>query len=215
MQVFRDLQKYAYITSLVCIFLPGIACSMMLPLSTEELKAQSDVILRGTVENVTGQWSRDHMVIVSHVEVCVHDIYKGALDKSLVTSKEVVPGTLYQDFITVEFDGGAIDDLEFGVSDMPRFQKDEEVILFLAVEPSRVKDTIYKLVGSAQGKYIIDDGLVKKEGFTVLLEKEEDKVLVDNHIPVEELVEKIDENRDAFIHIDRTETKGNGHENGS
>jgi hypothetical protein len=143
----------------------------------------------------------------------VHDIYKGKLDDTLATSREITPGILSKDFVTVEFDGGKIDDLDFSVSDMPEFNKGEEVIVFLKIAESSIKDKIYKLVGSAQGKYIIDtDGIVKKENFSVLLEKEEDQALIDNHIPVEELVEKIDDNRGAFIHVDRSKKEGDSDE---
>jgi hypothetical protein len=185
----------------------------MLPQSTEQLKMKSDAVLRGTVEEVKCLWSNDNMQIVTHVEISVHDVYKGKLDETLVTSREIVPGTLSKDFITVEFDGGKIDDVEFSVSDMPQFKNGEEVIVFLKIEKSRIKNNVYKLVGSAQGKYIIDDdGIVKKENFSVLLEKEDDKALIDNHIPVEELVEKIDDNRGAFIHVDRSQNGGDSDE---
>jgi len=209
MQVFHGFKKLSTIVCLLISFLPGISHAIMLPQSTEQLKIKSDVVLRGTVEQITCLWSTDHMQIVTHVEISVHDIYKGKLDDTLSTSREISPGILSKDFITVEFDGGKIDDLDFSVSDMPTFNKGEEVIIFLKIAPSRIKNNIYKLVGSAQGKYVIDtDGIAKKENFSVLLEKEEDKALVDNHIPVEELIEKIDDNRGAFIHIDRSQKEG-------
>jgi hypothetical protein len=205
MQVSRESIKNTIIVCFIMLFLPKTGYSVMLPLSTEELKTNADVVLRGNVEEVKSLWSNDHMVIVTHVEIGVNYVYKGKLNEALVTSREIVPGELSKDFITIEFDGGKVDDIEFSVSDMPKFTEGTEVIVFLKIKKSRIKNNVYKLVGLAQGKYIIDDdGVVKKEGFTTIASgKEDEPSLIDNNIPVEELVEKIDENRGAFIYIDR------------
>ncbi len=179
----------AYVIIIVFLITsPSLA--LMIPLSTEELADKSEVVIKGKVDDVQGKWSRDKNLIVTQVSVIIDKIYKGKLDEEKVV---------------VEFDGGEVDGVGFGVSDSARFNKGEEVLLFLKPAQSKVKGMIYNLIGSAQGKYSIDEnGIAHKEGFSVFIEKDEDKSIIDNDVPLDSLLRKMGyEPGHAFIWIDR------------
>ena len=175
----------------VVIFITSPVTALMIPLSTEELTDQSELVIRVTVEDIQGKWSKKKDVIVTQVSIIIDKIYKGTLDEEKVI---------------VEFDGGEVDGVGFGVSDTAQFTKGEEVLVFLKSGLSKVDGFVYNLIGAAQGKYIIDEeGIAKKEGFSVFIAKEEDKTLIDNNISVDTLIKKISgDDGHAFIWIDRS-----------
>jgi hypothetical protein len=181
--------------------------SVMLPLSTEELLKQSDVVIRGKVIKTIGVWTKDKNAIVTHVYINVIDILRGKLAENTIVDTAEISDGIANPVIIVEHLGGEVDGIGMGMSESPRFQVDEEVVLFLKSAESLVEGTIYIVIGDAQGKYTIDaNGIAHKEGFSVLIENEEDKNIIDNDIPASTLLEKIGAGH-AFIYIDRRKKK--------
>jgi len=173
------------------------AYAIMIPLSTEQLTSDSDTVVRGSVLNIESKWTKKKETIVTQVSVSVIEVLDGEIREQLVSAQDMLSEDVSRNVITVEYDGGEVDGIGFGVSDSPKFKEREEVVLFLKEGKSKVAGEVYALVGSAQGKYAVDeDGIVKKE---------EDKKLIDNHISLNALVDKIDGDAGhSFIWVDRS-----------
>jgi len=145
----------------------------MIGLSTEELAKSSDVIVRGMVESVQSEWSADGRTIITRASVLVDDVIGGK-----VTGNRVM----------VEYPGGEVDGIGLKVSDVSPLMEGEDVLLFLSPETERMGVFVRKMVGNAQGEYRIDrKGIARKRGFTLADRKD----VIDNDIPVEELIGKI------------------------
>jgi hypothetical protein len=105
--------------------------------------------------------------------------------------------------VLVEYEGGEVDGIGMGASDVPQLEEGEEVILFLKSGKSRVAGNVQNVVGAAQGKYSIgEDGIARKGGFSVvgpnfgkekegIEPKKEIKDIIDNDIPADKLIKKI------------------------
>jgi hypothetical protein len=190
----------------ISILVPSVY-PVALPISTEELTQQSDVIIRGKVLEATGVWTKNADAIVTQVYINVIDVLRGKLQENAVINTVTIFEDIANPVIIVECLGGEADGIGMGVSDIPHFQVDEEVILFLKPQASLVSGTVYTIIGDAQGKYTIDDqGIARKNGFTVFLEKEEDKHIIENNVPAENLIDKISEPH-AFVSLDRRTKK--------
>jgi hypothetical protein len=177
--------------------------AVALPISTEELTQQSDVIIRGKVLEATGVWTKNADAIVTQIYINVIDVLRGQLQENAVINTVTIFEDIANPVIIVECLGGEADGIGMGVSDIPHFQVDEEVILFLKPQASLVAGIVYTIIGDAQGKYTIDaQGIARKNGFTVFLEKEEDKHIIENNVPAETLIDKISEPH-AFVYLDR------------
>ena len=179
----------------VVIFIASSVAALMIPLSTKELTDKSELVIRGKVEDVRGIWSKQKDVIVTQVTISIDKIYKGVCDEEKVI---------------IEFDGGEVDGVGFGVSDSAKFNQGEEVLVFLKPAESKVKGMVFNIVGDAQGKYDIDENdIAHKDGFSVFIDKEEDTTIIDNDLPVDSLLRKMGyEPGHAFIWIDRREKGG-------
>ncbi len=158
----------------IAILFPTPATAIMLPLSTPELAKKSDIIVKGLVEGIEAFWAKDKSAIVSWASIRIEEIIKGSFSKKR---------------LIVEYDGGEVDGVGFGVSDAVRMIEGEQVLLFLKSGKSkRDGSLIFNLIGQSQGKYTIDaNGICKKSGFAVVGGED----IIDNNIECEKLIEII------------------------
>jgi hypothetical protein len=145
----------------------------MIGLSTEELTKNSEIVIRGEVENVEPQWSKDGSIIFSRAVIIIND---------------VVAGDVAENKIIVEYEGGEMEDIGFRVSDVSPLVKGDHVILFLKSGESKRDGFVRNIVGKNQGKYIIGkDGIARKSGFSIVGGEN----LIDNNVPMDALINKI------------------------
>lgn len=173
----RFLQKIREVSLflLMLCFLPSQSLAIMKGLSTEELTKASEIVVIGDVEDVEAHWSKDGSTIFTSASIVIGDTVKGKI---------------YQERVTVEYEGGEIGDIGLKVSDVAPMGKGEKVLLFLKSGMSKGDGTVYNIVGQAQGKYTIDDKeIARKDGFSIVSGQD----IIDNNIPVEELIKKIRE----------------------
>lgn len=104
-------------------------------LSFERLVAESDVIVRGRVEELKTRQASDQRSIMTVVKVSVERQFKGPTISSL----------------TIEQPGGTIGDIVQGVPGLPEFSSDEKIIIFL----KRHRRDVYRIVGGKQGKFSV------------------------------------------------------------
>ncbi len=172
------MSKRLIIIKLLClittIYIPASpASALMKALSTEQLTALSDTIIRGEVVDVKAQWSKDRKTIYTTAEIAVREAIKG----------KSVPET-----VTVRYRGGEAGDTGLRVSDTAELKKGEDVLLFLRTAESRANGKIHRITGKAQGKYTIGrDGIARKSGFTAIKGKD----IIDNNIAIDLLTDKI------------------------
>ena len=179
-----------------CLALSQSSEALVVGMSTQELTRESDIVIRGRVVGIKAQQA---------------DTFFGIVTKATVEIVDVVKGTLRQRRVIVEYDGGEIEGKEVVVSDAPRMEAGEEVLLFL--ESGRARrphenrgaslgflNVAYRVVGDAQGKYRIDErGIARKDGFSLVSDdgaegkRADGKAgdLIDNEIPVTHLIKKI------------------------
>lgn len=104
-------------------------------LSFERLIAESDVIVRGRVEEIKTRQASDQRSVMTIVKVSVEMQFKGPIITSL----------------TIEQPGGTIGDIVQGVPGLPEFSSNEKVIIFL----KRHRRDFYRIVGGKQGKFSV------------------------------------------------------------
>lgn len=147
--------------------------AVMSGLTTEELVSEADLVVDGTVEQVVSRWSQDGRVIVSSATVAVIETVRGKTAKR---------------YVTVEYPGGEIGDVGMKVSDMQPFNTGESVLLFLRVLRTSSEGEVHRLVGKAQGKYVIGkDSIARKSGYSLVGGNE----IVDDDIDINELKRKV------------------------
>ena len=169
----RNFFVMKFICLIVTCFLPSQSLAIMVGMSTEELTRASETVIRGEVENVETQWSKDGKTIFTSVTISKTDVIKGRN---------------IQKRIIVEYEGGEIGEIGYRVSDVEPLRKGEKVILFLKLGKSKKDGIVFNIVGKGQGKYTIgNDGIARKGGFSIISGEE----VIDNNIPVEVLVNKI------------------------
>ncbi len=147
--------------------------AIMRAMSTEDLTIESDIVVRGEVKDVKAHWSRDGKSIIS---------------RALIMKQNMIKGISGRRTLIVEYEGGEIGDIGLRVSDISPLSEGEQVILFLRVGKSNKNGEAFHIVGKGQGKYVIDnEGIARKRGYSVM----EGDNIIDNNIPVEELIDKI------------------------
>lgn len=162
--------------SLIC-FLSSQSLAVMRGLSTEELTRNSEAVVTGEVEDVESYWSEDGKTIFTSASILV---------------SENIRGRVLQRRITIEYEGGEIGDIGLKVSDVVPLKKGEKVLLFLKSGKGKRDGIVYNIVGKAQGKYTIgNDRIARKRGFSLISGED----VIDNNIPVDELIKKIREVR--------------------
>jgi hypothetical protein len=141
------------ITTMLFLFFPaGKAGALMLELSMEELTAEADSVVVGTVKTAYSQWNDEQTAIYTKVIVSLENSLKGASSSQNITI--IIPG-------------GKIDGITQIVSDTPAFEPGEQVILFLEDLPRQVearhwyRPWQYGVFGNFQGKIEIVDNTVE------------------------------------------------------
>ena len=146
--------------------------SLMVGLSTEELTRNADIVVVGEVRDLYSYWSEDGKRILTRAKVTVNEYAKGK----------------YHAEVDVEYEGGEVGGIGYRVSDVAPLTTGESVLLFLKVKQIERNFNVFSIVGNAQGKYGVKDGIASKTGFTVVKGTEN---VIDNNIPVEYLLNKI------------------------
>jgi len=150
----------------------SLAAALMIGLSTEDLTRSSDVVLQGEVVDVAAYWSEDGKIMT----------------RATVRKDIAVRGSITEERVVVEYEGGEIGDIGMKVSDVATLRKGEKVLLFLKSSKNRKNEAVHSIVGKAQGKYTVgEDGIARKKGYSL----ESGGGVVDNDIPAERLIEKI------------------------
>lgn len=124
------------------LFLPvllGDAAAQVRKLTLDELVSKSEIIFTGSVVDKHSEWNAGKTRIYTRVTVEVAEYFKGeGLDNT----------------ITVTHLGGEVGDVGELYTGAARFEKDEEVILFV----KRDSRGNMRVTGSNQGKYRISSG---------------------------------------------------------
>ena len=130
----QALRNYSF---LLVMILSGFYFSSFAQLSSSGIKILSekaDVILTGKVTQQTSSWNENKTRIYTHATIQVEEFIKGNNGGSSVT---------------VTYLGGEVGDIGEMYSHMPRFEKDENVLLFLKKE---TKTSDYKVLNGEDGK---------------------------------------------------------------
>lgn len=106
--------------------------AVMVKLETKDLTDQAEAVVLGTVTETKAQWNEGKTKIVTLTTVKIAETIKGDL------KGEIQVRTL----------GGEVDGLAQLVPGMPKFKKEQEIVIFLKNE-----DKAWHVVGMGQGKY--------------------------------------------------------------
>jgi hypothetical protein len=117
-------------------FAGTVHATTMVPLDLAALARRADRVLIGRVETVESHFTADHDAIYTEVTIRVERAYKGAAQ----------PG----ETVVVRREGGTVGKLGMHVYGAPRFQPNEEVVVFLERRGSATW-----VVGMAQGKMTV------------------------------------------------------------
>lgn len=120
----------------------------MIELSTKDLADNSVEIISGEVTDIQSHWNEDKTYIFTSVTVRVEESFKGVVDA--------------ESFIIIEVPGGEVGEIGLAVEHAPRFEIDEEVIVFL----KPFEKAAYRVTGWEQGKYTVENGVVEEKGLT-------------------------------------------------
>jgi hypothetical protein len=115
----------------------GHLSAQSIPLSTQQLTLQSDVVAVGTVSATQCEWNANKTRINTRVTIAVREFLKG--------------GGVEQQ-ITVLTPGGEIGDVGELYCGAARFQKDEEVVVFAKKQTGPAM----QVAGGAMGKFTIE-----------------------------------------------------------
>ena len=139
---------FALILFIVVSLFPGLASTAMINMNMEQLTAEADTIVMGTVIKQESAWNTEHTAIYTDVTVEVEEVIKGS------------PGGE----VTFRCAGGIVGEIGMRTSNDPVFQDGERVIIFLSTE-----DTPSSLVGLSQGKYTVSNDEVTSDGQSLLV----------------------------------------------
>lgn len=128
----------AGLLAVLLIFLlpPSAGATAVIRLAPEELAARSSLVGEGEVLSVRSVRSADGKKIVSRVRLRLDERWKGE------EAREV----------EIAVPGGTVGELTQIVQGMPAFEEGEEVLVFLE---RPVRETAYRVVGLAQGKFSV------------------------------------------------------------
>lgn len=160
------------------------AFTMMIKLPLQRLTQAADVIILGDVEDIRCEWSLNKEIILTVTTLKIKEVWKGNVRYSRVF---------------IQTPGGKIGDLGLRVSDVPVFQKGEEVLVFLKTieNVSHLRNSFsvslnylpsFSVFGKAQGKYSFDKNMNAWKWGYLLLDKDNDK---DNELTLFELEARI------------------------
>jgi len=132
----------------------GSAVALMEALSISTLVKASTSIIRGEVIDTQAMWSESGDAIVTRATIRVQSDFKRQVSEELVT---------------VEYLGGEVGEIGMMVSDSPQMFAGEEVIIFLEPSEASTDQQRFHVVGSAQGKFTLEeDGMGRTMGFTLV-----------------------------------------------
>ena len=132
----------------------GSAVALMEALTISTLVKASTSIIRGEVVDTQAMWSESGDEIVTRATIRVQNDFKRQVSEELVT---------------VEYLGGEVGEIGMMVSDSPQMFAGEEVIIFLEPSEASTDRQRFHVVGSAQGKFTLEeDGMVRTMGFTLV-----------------------------------------------
>ena len=132
----------------------GSAVALMEALSISTLAKASTSIIRGEVIDTESMWNESGDEIVTRATIRVQSDFKRQVSEELVT---------------VEYLGGEVGEIGMMVSDSPQMFAGEEVIIFLEPSEGSTDQQRFHVVGSAQGKFTLEeDGMVRTMGFTLV-----------------------------------------------
>ena len=132
----------------------GSAVALMEALSISTLVKASTSIIRGEVIDTEAMWNESGDQIVTRATIRVQSDFKRQVSEELVT---------------VEYLGGEVGEIGMMVSDSPQMFTGEEVIIFLEPSEASTDQQRFHVVGSAQGKFSLEeDGMVRTMGFTLV-----------------------------------------------
>ena len=114
------------------LFLPATCTAQVKKMSAEELTTESTSILYGKCTKMESAWTEDKSMILTEVTVVPEQYLKGNLGSE----------------VTITVPGGRVGDIIYEVSEMPAFQKGEEVFAFIWKHPSGLN----LVTGGYQGK---------------------------------------------------------------
>ena len=149
--------RLAHVPFIFIIIVAGginTAAALMEALSIDTLVKASSSIIRGEVVDSQAMWSESGDQIVTRVTIRVQKDFKRLVSEEL---------------ITVEYLGGEVGEIGMMVSDSPQMLAGEEVIIFLEPSEASTDRQRFHVVGSAQGKFTLEeDGMVRTMGFSLM-----------------------------------------------
>jgi hypothetical protein len=157
--MYRKCSLFCHLSAIILLtvtFLAQKGFGLMVEIPLERLTKKADHIIIGKVKSIRCEWNEEKNKIYTYVTIDVERSIKGASDTGEVTIRHL---------------GGTVDSVTMWVSDTPRFQDDEKVLVFL--RPTQ--GTYFGVAGMFQGKFTVKDNKV-----------------VEKDIPLEDFVDQIE-----------------------
>jgi len=130
---------YKGLVVLISLCMPSVAAgSTGQKLSIDRLSAESEIIIKGRVDELKSRQARDRSFAITSIVVSVERQFKGPAVSA----------------VTIEQPGGSIGDITQATPGLAQFSPGEEVILFL----ERRGRNMFHVVGGRQGKFTIKSG---------------------------------------------------------
>ena len=130
------------------MFLPSTCVAQVKKMSAQELTNESTSILYGKCTRLESTWTEDRSMILTRVTVVPEQYLKGNLGNE----------------VTITVPGGQVGDIIYEVSEMPAFQKGEEVFAFIWQNPSGMNLVTGGYQGKLQIRTDVKTGLKTLEG---------------------------------------------------
>ncbi|MCX9011577.1 MAG: hypothetical protein OIN66_10710 [Candidatus Methanoperedens sp.] len=128
----------------VLLGIQPVALALMKPMSVGELTGEANVIAIGDIKDTESRWGINKSIIYTYSTISVNRYIKGGNG---------------EETLTIISDGGRVGSLFIWVEDTPTFLKDEKVLVFLKRDGKE-----YRVVGLAQGKYTLKNGVLIGSG---------------------------------------------------
>ena len=125
-----------YLSLFFCVLSPSVFAQHYAS-ELKELSKEAEIILTGKVTGQVSSWSEDKSRIYTQTTIEVEEYVKGSNNGSSVVVKSL---------------GGEVGDVGELYSHMPRFQDNEEVLLFLKKD---LNDSNFKVLNGEEGKIAI------------------------------------------------------------
>jgi hypothetical protein len=129
------------VSAFAFVLAPALAvATVMVPLTIEDMTAQSACIVRGKVLESRASWDKAHQRIYTFTEIEVLD----TLHSASAVPQKIVVKTL----------GGEVGEIGMRVSGTEKFEAQEEVVIFLRKDP--VEAANFQTIGMSQGKLRVE-----------------------------------------------------------